>query len=191
MAQSPVRPGAEVPRAPEDLVVIGQLGAVHGIKGGLKVYSYTAPPDNLLGYRDIWMRAPDAAEDDWRPLRMTGGRRQGRILVVQLDGVDSRDQAQLLTGCELAVARDALPTLEAGDYYWYQLEGLAVVTIDGHRLGRIDHLLETGANDVLVVRGDSDSIDLRERLLPYLPQQVVKEVDLQQGVMTVDWDPEF
>lgn len=196
MAQSPAGPETGVPPAPEDLVVIGRLGAVHGIKGWLKVYSFTAPPDNLLGYRNIWMgpaAGPDGVRNhaDWRPLRMLGGRRQGKILVVQLDGIETREQAQLLTGCDLAVARQALPVLESGDYYWYQLEGLAVVTTDGCRLGRVDHMLETGANDVLVVRGDAGSIDQRERLVPWIPDQVILDVALDAGEMRVDWDPEF
>lgn len=191
MAQAFVdRAGADA-APPADLLVVGRLGAVHGIKGWLKAYSYTSPPDNLLGYRQLWMRPGGDAEAPWRPLGMTAGRRQGKILIVHLEGVDSPEQAQPLTGCELAVDRHALPDLDAGDYYWYQLQGLAVETLAGVRLGRVDHLLETGANDVLVVRGDADSIDARERLLPWLPEQVVKEVDLSSGVMRVDWDPDF
>lgn len=190
MAQAPINPlPSDSSAAPDDLVVVGRLGAAHGIKGWLKVYSYTAPPENLLGYRELWMRAADGGA--WWPAKRIDGRRQGRILVLLLDGIEDRDQAQLLTGCELAVAKQSLPPLEAGDYYWHQLQGLVVELTDGRRLGRVDHLLETGANDVLVVRGDGDSIDRNERLLPYLPRQVVLDVDLRRGVMRVDWDPEF
>lgn len=190
MAQAPVNPLPPAsPAAPDNLVVVGRLGAAHGIKGWLKVYSYTASPENLLGYGDLWMRPADGGA--WRPAKRVDGRRQGKILVLRLDGIEDRDQAQLLTGYELAVAKQALPALEAGDYYWHQLQGLVVELTDGRRLGRVDHLLETGANDVLVVRGDADSIDQGERLLPYLPRQVVLDVDLQGGVMRVDWDPDF
>jgi 16S rRNA processing protein RimM len=84
-----------------------------------------------------------------------------------------------------------LPELPSGEYYWYQLEGLDVFTVSGECLGKVHHLMETGSNDVVVVRATSGSIDQRERLIPYLPDQVVQQVDLDQGRMVVDWDPEF
>jgi 16S rRNA processing protein RimM len=84
-----------------------------------------------------------------------------------------------------------LPDLEAGEYYWSQLENLLVYTESGVLLGRVSHLMETGANDVLVVKGTAESIDREQRLIPWLPDQVVKEVDLDSGLMRVDWDPDF
>lgn len=189
MAEGLVNPLPPASPVPDNLVVVGRLGAAHGIKGWSKVYSYTAPPENLLAYGELWIRSVEGGA--WRPAKRIDGRRQGKILVLCLDGVEDRDQAQRLTGYELAVAKEALPALTAGDYYWHQLQGLVVELANGQRLGRIDHLLETGANDVLVVRGDDRSIDQRERLLPYLPQQVVLDIDLQRGVMRVDWDPDF
>jgi 16S rRNA processing protein RimM len=88
-------------------------------------------------------------------------------------------------GAEIAVEREQLPETGPEEYYWTDLEGLSVVCQDGTELGRIDHLMETGANDVLVVIGE------RERLIPYIPGQVIKSVDLENGRMVVDWDPEF
>lgn len=178
------------PLDPADRIVVGRLGAAHGIRGGVRVHSFTDPPSNLLRYSELWLRSNEHAED-WRGIRLVGGRQQGRALIVQFEGVESRDQAEMLTGGELAVDISRLPKLETGEYYWYQLQGLIVVSTEGHHLGRVDHLLETGSNDVLVVRADAESMDQRERLLPYLPGQVVQDVDLQSGVMTVDWDPDF
>ena len=116
---------------------------------------------------------------------------QGRILVVRLKGMNDRNQALELVDFEVCVPRDALPQLEEGEFYWHQLVGLQVVTLDGLVLGRIDHLLETGSNDVIVVKPCEGSLDQRERLLPYLPGQYVHDIDLTSGVMRVEWDPEF
>lgn len=197
--------------APSQPVVLGRLGAPHGVKGWLKAHAFTNPAERLLDYLleanqlleenrlleedqpleegQVWLRMP--RERHWRRVRVEEGRLQGRALMVRLRGIDDREAARLLTGGELAVEASALPELEPGEYYWYQLLGLAVETLDGQRLGRIDHLLETGANDVLVVQGDAESIDRRERLLPYLPEQVVVSVDLAEGLVRVDWDPDF
>jgi 16S rRNA processing protein RimM len=121
-------------------------------------------------------------------------RPHGKSYIAHIKGVDDRDQAALYTGVEIAVESSQLPALEDGEYYWRDLEGLVVITEYGgreQRLGRVARLMETGANDVLVVAADEQSIDQRERLIPYLPGQFVKVVDLAGGELRVDWDPEF
>jgi 16S rRNA processing protein RimM len=168
----------------DDHVVLGKLTSPYGVKGWLKVYSYTSPMDGILDYGD-WVLKQDGRLV-CHPLAQ--GRRQGKGLVAQLVGVDSREAAEALSGAEILLPKAELPELSGNDYYWYQLEGLAVITREGVALGRIDHLFETGANDVMVVKG---GIDGRERLLPFLPDDVILNVDLDAGVMTVDWDPEF
>ncbi|NWO05420.1 MAG: ribosome maturation factor RimM [Alteromonadaceae bacterium] len=167
--------------------VIGQVTSVFGVKGWLKVYSFTDPREGILNYRD-WTLVLDGKRI---PARLEGGRRQGQGIVVKLKGVDDRDLARSYGGAEIRVPTSELPELPEGEYYWHQLEGLTVVTVEGECLGRVHHLMETGANDVLVVRATADSIDQRERLIPYLPDQVVTGVDLQSSQMVVDWDPEF
>lgn len=169
------------------LVVLGKIVSVHGIRGSVKVYSDTDPLDNVLDYPEWILRKGNQTH----AIKVLDGRVQGRVLVVNLEGVTDRDQALELVGNEICVVRDALPDLEAGEYYWHQLEGLQVVTVQGQLLGRLDHLLETGSNDVMVVKPCEGSLDQRERLLPYLPDLYVKSIDLQAGVMQVDWDPEF
>jgi 16S rRNA processing protein RimM len=111
--------------------------------------------------------------------------------VVELEGVSDRNAAEALSQAEILMPKAELPALADDEYYWYELEGLAVFTRAGERLGRVSSLFETGANDVLVVRGDRDAIDRRERLVPYLPGDVITEVDIDAGWMRVDWDPEF
>ncbi len=120
----------------------------------------------------------------WAPLRVLDGRSQGRGLIARLEGCTDRDQAHALIGAEIAIDLAQLPALGAGEYYWAQLEGLRVVNLQGVELGRVSHLLETGANDVLVVKGE------REHLIPYIGA-VIRAVDTEAGLIRVDWDPDF
>ncbi|WP_416139416.1 ribosome maturation factor RimM [Halomonas sp. HK25] len=173
----------------DDHVVLGKLTSPFGVKGWLKVYSYTSPMEGVLDYPEWALRSGEHLERR----RLLQGRRHGKGLVVLLEGCDTREDAEMLAGVEILLAKAELPELGAGELYWHQLEGLRVVTREGVVLGRIDHLFETGANDVMVVKGalEADAIDATERLLPYLPEEVILEVDLEGGVMTVEWDPDF
>ena len=108
-----------------------------------------------------------------------------------MDLIETPEAARSYCEVEIAVPRSVLPKLDEGDYYWSQLEKLLVYTESGELLGRVDHLIETGANDVLVVKGTDESVDRETRLIPYVPDQVVKQVDLNTGTLRVDWDPEF
>lgn len=123
--------------------------------------------------------------NSWREVRIEGGQIQGKGVVLKFEGVDDRDAAVLLKGSEIAVDRGQLQRLPEGEYYWVDLIGLEVVNLEGVKFGRVDRLFETGSNDVLVVRGE------RERLVPWIRGDVVKDVDLVSGRITVDWDPEF
>lgn len=162
-------------------VILGKVGAVHGVRGWVRLWSYTDPPENLLDYREF----EAGGGDDWGRLELAEGRLHGDGLVGRFAGIEDRDAAAALVGAELAVAREALPPPAAGEYYWTDLVGLEVVTRDGVSLGRVREMMATGANDVMVVAGD------RERLLPFLPGRCVDEVDLAGGRVVVDWDPEF
>jgi 16S rRNA processing protein RimM len=113
------------------------------------------------------------------------GHEQGKGMVAKLSGCDDRDAAVALVGAEIRIPRSALPKPKRGEFYWADLEGLDVVTVDGAPLGKVSHLFATGANDVLVVSGE------RERLIPYVTGQFVKKVDLDAGCITVDWDEDF
>lgn len=166
----------------ERLVALGHVTGVHGLQGWIKVHSDTSPRENIAIYTQLLL----SSGNDWRSWKLSSGRRQGKGVVLKLKGCNDRDQAEALVGARIAVYRDQLPDLESpDDFYWTDLEGLAVETTEGLALGEVDHLFETGANDVLVVRGD------RERLIPFIWEQVVIEVDLEGRRMVVDWDPEF
>lgn len=151
-----------------------------GVEGWLRIFSYTRDRTEIFKYRQ-WTVGDRAGA---RCFELEGGRSQGRSLVAKLRGVDDRDAAAGQIGALIYVMPEQLPVLETGEFFWHQLEGLAVETLDGTRLGAVDHLFETGANDVLVVKGE------KERLIPYVPG-VVRNVDLESGVIRVDWDPAF
>jgi 16S rRNA processing protein RimM len=170
-----------------DWVVVGKLMSPFGVKGWLKLYSHTQPVENIATYEPLWMKQGDR----WQPISLEHVQRHGKGLVVKIKGCETRDQTPAYIGCDLAIKREQLPALEQGDYYWTQLEGLKVVTTAGEFLGVVDHLLETGSNDVLVVHPATGSIDQQERLIPYLWEDVVTAVDLERGEMTVDWDKDF
>jgi 16S rRNA processing protein RimM len=129
-----------------------------------------------------------------KQIEIDEARPHGDAFVAHIVGIDDRDLAAQYTAVDIAVERDLLPELEEGEYYWSQLEGLVVFTQFGgerKRFGVISKIMETGANDVLVVAADAESIDQRERLIPYVPEQFVLSIDLEAGEMLVDWDPEF
>jgi 16S rRNA processing protein RimM len=176
--------------APGKRVVVGRITTAYGVRGWLKVHAFTEQPTTLLTLPRLYYRQ----SDDWRPLPLDAGRAHGKGLVVHVAGTDDRDQARALTGSEIGVAAEDLPPLAAGEFYWHQLEGLQVrARTDAGEvlLGRVHHLLETGSNDVLVVRPCAGSLDRRERLIPYLPDRVVENVDLAADTLWVDWDPAF
>jgi len=160
-------------------VEIGYISAVHGIKGWVKVHSWTKPMESIFKYQP-WLLG-----ENRKPVKIIDGRKQGKGLAALLPGYDDREQAVSLVGQQIFVGRDQLPPTEEGEYYWFDLVGLEVHTTNGEVLGQVDRMMETGANDVLVIRGD------RERLVPFIQGQYVKRVDLETGQMTVDWDPDF
>ncbi|NCT68221.1 MAG: ribosome maturation factor RimM [Rhodanobacteraceae bacterium] len=168
--------------AGEKLVLLGRIVGVHGVRGELKLESYTEPRTQIFRYRPWLLRS---ASGD-RQIDGGRGRAHGKGLVAELPGVVDRDAAAALVGTEVWVARSALPALKPGEYYWSDLEGLEVVTVEGVPLGRVSHLLATGANDVLVAKDGE-----RERLIPFLVDRFVTGVDMEQQRITVDWDPEF
>ncbi len=172
----------------DDALVVGRIVSVHGVRGWVKVHSNTEPLENIFEYQPWHLRDGDG----WEKVTLASGRRQGKGLVARIEGCDDRNEAlERYVGRDIAVPRQALPEPGPGEYYWRQLIGLRVLLEDGRELGRVRRMLETGANDVLVIQGEAGSLDRRERLVPWLPDQVVTAVDLEGGILTVDWDPDF
>jgi len=166
--------------ATQRLVCVGKVVGVHGVGGWIKLHSYTRARGDVFDYRR-WIvgEGPRATALDLVQYRM-----QGRGLVAKLADIDDRDAAAARIGDYIWVPAGSLPPAEEGEYFWHQLEGLEVRTVDDVPLGRVEYLIETGANDVMVVCGD------RERLLPWT-DAVIRRVDLERGTILVDWDPGF
>ena len=172
---------ADKAEAPDSRVTVGRISGVYGVKGWVRVHSHTEPRENILNYNPWQLRLADG----WHSVALLDGRAQGKGVVARLAGCEDRDQAARWMDAEIAVRREQLPATGEDEYYWRDLIGLRVITVAGEELGIVDHLLETGANDVLVVRGE------RERLIPYAFGDVVTAVDLENGELRVDWDPGF
>ncbi len=160
---------------------MGRITGLYGVRGWVKVYSYTEPREAIIGYSPWQVNVGG----EWHEMEVAEGRKHGKGIIVRLEGYTDRDAAARLMGADIACYRSQLPQTAPGEYYWADLVGLKVVTLEGRELGRVEGLMETGANDVLVVKGD------RERLIPYLTGEVVMEVDLARRRMRVDWDPDF
>jgi 16S rRNA processing protein RimM len=173
---------AEPSRTDDQWIIVGRITAYYGIKGWVKVYSYTDPRAGLLDYSPLFIASSTAS---WDELDLEDSREHGKTIVLKVNAVDDRDQASRLLGQDIAIQRQQLPTPDEGEVYWLDLEGLEVVNLDGISLGHIDRLFQTGANDVMVVNGE------RERLLPFLRDQVVHAIDFASRRMTVDWDADF
>jgi 16S rRNA processing protein RimM len=174
-------------------VIMGRIGAAYGLKGWIKLLSFTDPPANLLEHRKFFIVGNNVGNDgetSLQEIEIDQARTQGQGFVGHIKGCDGRAETRQYTGKELLLPKQLLPALEKG-YYWHQLEGLRVVNLAGEELGTVHHLLATGANDVLVVHASATSIDTQERLLPYVLEQVVLAVDLNAGVIKVDWEKDY
>jgi len=163
----------------EKQVALGYISAVHGVKGWVKVHSWTRPMEAILDYQP-WLLGENKTL-----VNILDGRRQGKGLAALLPKIEDREQAMTLVGQQISVKREQLPATDKDEYYWSDLEGLEVRTLSGEVLGQVDRLMETGANDVLVIRGE------REHLVPFVQGRYVTNIDLAGGRMQVDWDPEF
>ena len=162
-------------------IVIGKVGGPFGVKGWIKLLSWTEPREEIADYSPWQIRQGDG----WTEWKVAEFRPHGKGLAARLDGLDDRDKAAALIGADIAVWRDQLGQPKPGQYYWADLIGLDVKGPQDSHFGKVQGMMATGANDVLVVKGD------RERLIPFIQGQVIKSVDLDAAVITVDWDPDF
>lgn len=167
-----------------DNVVIGKIGAPYGVKGWVKVHSFTEQPDSVFSYQP-WLLGENAVTvDQWRV--------QGKAFVAKLEGVDDREAADALKNLEVTIDSTLLPDLGDDEFYWRDLKGMRVVNTSGYDLGLVQDVFNTGANDVLQVKANAkDAFGQRERLLPFVFDEVIRNVDTKEKVITVDWDPSF
>jgi 16S rRNA processing protein RimM len=168
----------------EEFVPVGKISGAFGVKGWVKVFSFTDPRKNILSYSPLYI----SRKGEWIEVKKSGGRTQGKGVVMGLENVTDRDQVLPLIGAELAIKNTQLKPTAKGEFYWSDLVGLTVVNLQDREFGQVDHLLETGANDVLVVKEDGKN---EERLIPFVMDDVVKLVDLDSKLIRVDWEMDY
>ena len=173
------------------VVPVGTVGRAHGVRGWVRVRSDMEPADELLRY-DRWLLERGGG---WRPVTVHAAHRHGAVLIAHLQGVDDRDGAAELAGARVGLPREALPALDDGQYYWVDLIGLEVLDETGEPLGTVRDMIETGANDVMVIRPhgplDSERTRTGDRIVPFIVGDVVREVELEAGRIRVSWrDPD-
>ena len=168
--------------AGQRMITVGRVHGAFGVRGELKLESFTAPESAILRYQPWTLRDAQGRE---RGIEGVRGRAGAKGLVATIPGIEGRDAAEAMRGTEILVPRSVLPPPAPGEYYWVDLEGLRVRNLEGIDFGTVSHLFSTGANDVLVARGE------RERMIPFLAPDYIRSVDFDAGVVTVDWDADF
>ena len=162
-------------------ITLGAINGVYGVKGWVKVFSFTNPKENILNYKTWYV----VRNNQRQTCQLEDGKSHGKGVIAKLKGFDDRDVAAKLLKSEIMVPREELPDLPNDEYYWNDLQGLQVVNVQQQVLGHVDHMMETGANDVMVVKGE------KQRLIPFVQGLYVKNIDLENRVLVVDWPEDF
>ena len=171
-------------RSKDRKILIGKLGKPHGVKGFVYFHYYGKDISNLMSYKDLYI-------NNLTTTKLEKMFEKKDRLIIKLLGCDSRNAAEELRGKEVHILEKNLPELEKDEYYLYELEGLVVKNLDNVILGKVKETFGTEANDVLVVKTTNESVDDKERLIPYVKPQVVKEILLEEGYILVDWPEDF
>jgi 16S rRNA processing protein RimM len=171
-------------RSKDRKILIGKLGKPHGIQGFVYFHYYGKDLSTLKGYKDLYI-------DDFPSARLEKMFEKRDRLIIKLSACDSRNTAEELRNKEVYILENNLPDLKKGEYYLYELEGLVVKNLDSQILGEVKEIFGTKANEVLIVKNTDESIDDKERLIPYVKPQVVKEILLEEGIILVDWHENY
>lgn len=170
------------PDSRQRMITVGRLHGAFGVRGEVKLESFTEPARAIAKYQPWTLRDARGAERACEGVKVREG---VKGLIATLPGIEDRDAADALRGIDVLVPRSALPPPAPGEYYWVDLEGLRVVNVEGVDFGTVSHLFSTGANDVLVAQGE------RERMIPFKTPDYIVSVDFDAGVVTVNWDADF
>ncbi len=172
-------------------VILGRITGVYGVKGWVKVFSHTDPMEAIVDYSPWFIRAEHRKNSPWTEVKLKAGKRHAKTVVAKLEHCNDRDKAMAYVGTEIAIEQQQLEQLkEKNEFYWRDLIGLSVINQQGIELGVVKSLMETGANDVLLVVSEVDGTVV-ERLIPWTMDIAIIAVDIEQGVITVDWDADF
>jgi len=173
-------------------IVLGRITGVYGLKGWVKVFSYTDPMESIVDYNPWYIRPVSKTKSPWTKVKLKAGKRHAKTVIAKLEHCNDCNQAQAYIGVEIAIEQSQFEqSKDDNEYYWRDLIGLRVINQQDIELGVVTKLLETGANDVLVVSSKNGEADNKEHLIPWTMQQAIVSVDIEQGVIEVDWDQDF
>ncbi|WP_404396848.1 ribosome maturation factor RimM [Idiomarina loihiensis] len=168
-------------------IVVGRIGAVYGVKGWLKVQSFTDDPESIFEYSP-WL----LSQKTEREMKVVEWRRHNNGFIVRLEGISDRDEAARLTGADICITADELPALADDEFYWRDLIGMRVVNTNGYDMGVVEQIMPTASNDVLVVKANSnDGFGKSERLIPFIQSEYVTAVDKEAKQIQVEWPSDF
>ena len=165
-----------------DRVIVGRFGRTHGIRGDIIIHSFTDPHENIEHYSPWWSAYINR---QWQPIKPIRINTKTKHILAQIEGYDTQEKVSALTNVDIAIPREHLAALPAGEYYWDELIGMRVNNVAGDHLGQVTELLSTGSNDVLIVEGE------KRYLIPYLLDKFIVSIDKEKKLIIVDWESDF
>lgn len=161
-----------------EYVIVGQVGSPYGVRGWLKILSYTEMAANILDYSPWYLQD----NTEWKAMKIVSSKEHGKGVIVKFASIENPEQARLLAGKKIAIKRSQLPALKKDEYYWDDLKGMTVINQHGENLGTVIYLIATGSNDVLVVKGK------KEEGIPFLLNEVITKIDTDKRIIHVNWE---
>lgn len=159
-------------------ILVGRISGIYGIKGWVKIESYTRPPENIFLYSPWYVEK----DNEQQKIKLLEGKNHGKGLIAMLENINDRDVARKFIDANISIMRSQLPELESGEYYWSDLLGMRVIDQKDNVLGQLQQIMETGANDVLVIEGE------KRHLIPLIWDKYVLDVNQDKGTIRVDWE---
>ncbi|AMA64956.1 Ribosome maturation factor RimM [Candidatus Arsenophonus lipoptenae] len=176
-------------QTPINPIALGRLGSPYGILGWIRVYLYTEYIENIFKYQPLFVRY----SYEWKLIELEKWKYHNKCIILKIKNINNRSSAILMTNFEIIIDSIQLPILNDKEYYWRDLIGCEVITIQGYyNLGYVKDLIDTGVNDVLIIQATiNDAFHIKERLIPFIDKQVIKTINFTTNIIEVDWDPKF
>lgn len=172
---------------PNNLFIIGKIGAAHGIIGMLKLFSFTENKSDIFKYHPWFIKN----NNQWIILDLEYKKNNKHFFFIKIKNINNRNEAQKLTNCHIMIEKKRLPELKKNEYYWNDLLHCTVLSVTGFNIGTIDNLIRTKSNDVLVIKNYKKNMKNTEILIPFLEEKIIKHVDIINKTIIVDWNPVF
>ncbi|MCV2502034.1 MAG: ribosome maturation factor RimM [Candidatus Lightella neohaematopini] len=172
-------------------IIVGQIGSTYGIFGWLRIYSFTKRKIDIFSYQPFFIRDINT-NNNWKKLRINSWKFNKNCIILKINDIDNKEKAKLLTNYYIFIDKKQLPVLSNNEYYWVDIIGLKVINIENYFFGVVSNIIETKANDVLIVKKNVDDyFNIYERFIPYLYNKVIKKIDIKNKIMVVIWNPKY